>query len=111
AERALAAVAGVLGPAEVLALQEEAENVAVSDRLLDYLHSLVQATRRVGDLRLPVSTRGAQAFFRASQAYALLHNRDYSTPDDVQAVAEPVLAHRILSIASDGVGARGRESG
>jgi MoxR-like ATPase len=109
AERALAAVAAVLGPAEVLALQEEAENVAVSDRLLDYLHSLVQATRRVGDLRLPVSTRGAQAFFRASQSHALLHNRDYATPDDVQAVAEPVLAHRILSVASDGFGAGGRE--
>ncbi|HTD52144.1 MAG TPA: MoxR family ATPase [Thermoanaerobaculia bacterium] len=109
AEKALAAVPAVLGPEQVLELQDEVEKVKVSDRLLSYIHSIVQATRRAGDLRLPVSTRGAQAFYRATQAYALLHNRDYSTPDDVQAVAEPVLAHRILSIASDGFGAGGRE--
>jgi MoxR-like ATPase len=60
-------------------------------------------------LRLPVSTRGAQAFYRATQAYAFLRGRDYATPDDVQAVADPVLAHRILSVASDGFGAGGRE--
>jgi len=109
AEKALAAVPAVLGPEQVLDLQDAVEKVKVSDHLLSYIHSIVQATRRAGDLRLPVSTRGAQAFYRASQAYALLHNRDYSTPDDVQAVAEPVLAHRILSIASDGFGAGGRE--
>src|SRR5712692_6472444 len=109
AEKALAAVPAVLGPEQVLDLQDAVEKVKVSDHLLSYIHSIVQATRRAVDLRLPVSTRGAQAFYRASQAYALLHNRDYSTPDDVQAVAEPVLAHRILSIASDGFGAGGRE--
>ncbi len=109
AEKALAAVPAVLGPEQVLDLQDAVEKVKVSDHLLSYIHSIVQATRRAGDLRLPVSTRGAQCFYRASQAYALLHSRDYSTPDDVQAVAEPVLAHRILSIASDGFGAGGRE--
>jgi MoxR-like ATPase len=109
AEKALAAIPSVLGPAEVLALQEETERVIVSDRLLDYLHALVQATRRTADLRLPVSTRGAQALFRAAQAHALIQGRDYATPDDAQAVAEPVLAHRILSLSSDGFGAGGRE--
>jgi MoxR-like ATPase len=108
-ERALAAVPAVLGPEQVLDLQEETENVTVSDRLLGYIHSLVSASRRISDLRLPVSTRGAQAFYRAAQAWALLAGRDYATPDDVQAVAEPVLSHRILSIASDGFGAGGRE--
>jgi MoxR-like ATPase len=39
----------------------------------------------------------------------LLAGREYATPDDVQAVAEPVLSHRILSVASDGFGAGGRE--
>ncbi|HEV2064521.1 MAG TPA: MoxR family ATPase [Thermoanaerobaculia bacterium] len=108
-ERALAAIPAVVGPEEVLKLQDAAENVKVSDALLDYLHALVRATRKTGELRLPVSTRGAQAFFRAAQAYALVAGRDYATPDDVQAVAEPVLAHRILSAASDGFGAGGRE--
>ena len=109
AEKALSAIPAVLTPAEVLELQDAAEEVTVSDRLLDYLHAIVQASRRTGELRLPVSTRGAQAFFRATQSWALLEGRDYATPDDVQAVAEPVLAHRILSIASDGFGAGGRE--
>ena len=108
-ERVLASIPPVIGPAEVLALQEETEHVAVSDTLLDYLHALVRATRRTAELRLPVSTRGAQALFRATQAHALLHGRSYATPDDAQAVAEAVLAHRILSVSSDGFGAGGRE--
>jgi len=108
-ERVLAAIPAVLGPTEVVALQQETENVAVSDRLLEYLHALVRATRDTAELRLPVSTRGAQALFRAVQAYALLQGRAYATPDDAQALAEPVLAHRILSVSSDGFGAGGRE--
>ena len=83
--------------------------MTVSEPLLDYLHALVEATRKNAELRLPVSTRGAQALYRATQAYAMLQGRDYATPDDAQAVAEPVLAHRILSVASDGFGAGGRE--
>ena len=108
-ERVLQAIPPVLTPAQVLALQAETENVTVADTLLDYLHALVRATRQTAELRLPVSTRGAQALFRATQAYALLHGRTYATPDDAQAVAEPVLAHRILSVSSDGFGAGGRE--
>jgi len=108
-ERVLAAIPSVLGPSQVVALQQETENVAVSDRLLDYVHGLVRATRENSELRLPVSTRGAQALFRAVQAFALIQGRSYATPDDAQALAEPVLAHRILSISSDGFGAGGRE--
>jgi MoxR-like ATPase len=108
-ERVLASIPSVLGPAEVLALQDETERVTVSDSLLDYLHALVRATRRTAELRLPVSTRGAQALFRATQAHALLSGRAFATPDDAQAVAEAVLAHRILSVSSDGFGAGGRE--
>ena len=108
-ERVLASIPPVIGPAEVLALQDETEQVTVSDALLDYLHALVRATRRTAELRLPVSTRGAQALFRAVQAHALLNGRSFATPDDAQAVAEAVLAHRILSVSSDGFGAGGRE--
>ena len=108
-ERVLAAIPAVLGPAQVLALQDETEKIAVSDRLLEYLHALVRATRATAELRLPVSTRGAQALFRAVQAHALLQGRSYATPDDAQALGEAVLAHRILSVSSDGFGAGGRE--
>ena len=109
AERVLAAIPAVLGPADVLALQAQTESVTVSEKLLDYLHALVKETRKTAELRLPVSTRGAQALFRATQAHALLQGRAFTTPDDVQAVAEAVLAHRILSVSSDGFGAGGRE--
>jgi len=108
-ERALAAIPPVLSSEDVRTLQADVERVAVSDKLLDYLHALVEATRATSELRLPVSTRGAQALFRATQAHALLQGRDYATPDDAKSVAEPVLAHRILSVASDGFGAGGRE--
>jgi len=108
-ERELASLPAVLERSAVLELQDATENIRVADRLLDYLHALVLATRKSGDLRLPVSTRGAQALYRATQAYALVQGRDYAIPDDAQAVAEPVLAHRILSLSSDGFGAGGRE--
>ena len=108
-ERVLASIPSVLSPAEVLALQDETEGITVSEALLDYLHALVRATRRTAELRLPVSTRGAQALYRATQAHALLNGRAFATPDDAQAVAEAVLAHRILSVSSDGFGAGGRE--
>jgi MoxR-like ATPase len=99
----------VLEREQVFVLQQAAEDVRVADRLLDYLHALVSATRKSGELRLPVSTRGAQSLYRATQSYALVQGRDYAIPDDAQAVAEPVLAHRILSVSSDGFGAGGRE--
>jgi MoxR-like ATPase len=108
-ERNLASLLPVLTRAEVFELQAATEKVIVADRLLDYLHALVAATRTSGELRLPVSTRGAQALYRATQAFALVSGRDYATPDDAQAVALPVLAHRILSMSSDGFGAGGRE--
>jgi MoxR-like ATPase len=108
-ERTLNTIPSVLGPREVVELQEQVEAVTVSDRLLDYLHELVRSTRRAADLRLPVSTRGAQALFRATQAYALTQGRHYAVPDDVQEVAEPVLAHRILALSSDGFGTGNHE--
>jgi len=108
-ERELLSLPAVLDREQVFVLQEAVESVKVADKLLDYLHALVQATRKSGDLRLPVSTRGAQAAYRATQAHALVRGRDYAIPDDVQAIAEPVLAHRILSLSSDGFGAGGRE--
>jgi MoxR-like ATPase len=109
AERTLDAVHPVLQPEDLLALQERVAAVRVSPKLLDYVYALVEATRRRSDLRLPVSTRGAQAFYRAIQARALVAGRDYALPEDAQSVAGPVLSHRILSISSDGFGTGPRE--
>jgi MoxR-like ATPase len=109
AERSLEAISALVDVSEIGALQERAEQVRVSEKLLEYVYLLVQTTRGRADLRLPVSTRGAQAFYRAIQARALLAGRDYALPEDAQAVAGPVLAHRILSTSSDGYGTGDRE--
>ena len=109
-ERVLAAIPAVLGPTEVLALQErDGERRGFRPRCSTTSMPSCARPAQNSDLRLPVSTRGAQALFRAVQAYALLQGRAYATPDDAQAVAESVLAHRILSVSSDGFGAGGRE--
>ena len=62
---------------------------------------LIDSTRTHAEVRLGASTRAALALYRAVQSYALVDGRDYVTPDDVKAMAEPVLAHRLLTRAWD----------
>jgi MoxR-like ATPase len=70
--------------------------VRLEEALLGYILDVVRETRRGGPVKLGVSPRGALLLRRAAQAYALTCGRDYVTPDDIQAVAVPVLAHRII---------------
>ena len=56
----------------------------------------MNATRTHPDVYLGASPRGSLALYRAGQAYAALHGRDYVIPDDVKAVAEPAIAHRLI---------------
>ncbi len=77
-------------------LQERVSRVRVADKLADYMLSLAETTRHGGDFLLGVSTRGLQSLFRATQAMALCEGRDYAIPDDVQRLAAPVLAHRVV---------------
>ncbi|MBI4242356.1 MAG: MoxR family ATPase [Candidatus Rokubacteria bacterium] len=86
----------VLSPEEVVQLQAAAQRVGVEESILDYVMSLVEATRRAPFLALGVSPRGAQALVRAAQAQALADGRSYVVPDDVKALAGPALAHRVL---------------
>jgi MoxR-like ATPase len=112
ADRALASVRPVLTLDELKRAQDAVERVTVAEKLLDYLMALVQRTRSTRDLVLGVSPRGAQGFFRAVQAHALVAGRPFATPDDVKRVAPAVLAHRILASATgryEGTGAGRRE--
>jgi MoxR-like ATPase len=70
--------------------------VIVSDTLKQYVINLVSATRSHGDLRLGASPRATLHLLRVSRAWAALDGRDYVIPDDVQTLAIPVLAHRLL---------------
>ncbi len=85
----------VLSKEELLAIQREVREVKVERDVGLYLLQLVRATREHPDLELGVSPRGALAFFRASQARALLRGRDWVSPDDAQALALSVLEHRL----------------
>jgi MoxR-like ATPase len=73
--------------------------VHVADVLKQYVISLVAATRASPELRLGASPRATLHLLRASRARAALDGRDFVIPDDVQALALPVLAHRLLASA------------
>jgi len=92
----LDAVEPVASPADLTALQARVRAVNVDEQVGRYLLRLVEATRDHGQLELGVSTRGALSAFRAAQAKAFMEGRDYVTPDDVQCVAVPALAHRVM---------------
>jgi MoxR-like ATPase len=73
--------------------------VMVSAQVKDYIISLANATRTSPELRLGASPRATLHLLRASRAWAALDGRDYVIPDDVQRLARPVLAHRLLPTA------------
>ena len=86
----------VCGREALLNLMKEAEAVYVHPHLMDYLVELVLATRKHSEVEGGVSPRGSLAFYRAARAYALVKGRDYVVPEDIKALAVPVLAHRLV---------------
>ena len=109
AERQMLAAHGSASPLDDLAPVARASDVQdlviavrevlVSDSVKDYIISLVAQTRTSPELRLGASPRATLQLLRASRAWAALDGRDYVIPDDVQALAGPVLAHRLLPTA------------
>lgn len=92
---------------EITSLQEECKNIYVHADLRNYIVSLVQGTRKYNtssdetrSITEGVSPRGTLALLRASQGYAMVQNRDFVAPEDIKAVAIPVLAHRMISDSS-----------
>ncbi len=96
ASAALERLQPVLKEDELLTLQQMVGQVRMEESLVDYLMSIVDATRHCEGLTLGVSPRGTLALYRATQALALIQGRDYCIPDDVKRLAIPVLAHRLL---------------
>lgn len=86
----------IIGPADVKAMAATVREIRVDEAVLGYMRDLVLATRSHGDIRLGASSRASIAFLRGSMARAALYGRTYVIPDDVQALAIPVLRHRIL---------------
>lgn len=89
--------------ADILELQRLAREIYVHPVLLDYLVSLTQATRDWPNVEMGVSPRGSLALLRAVRAFALVRGGTYVVPEDIKAVAVPVLAHRIQLSGSAGL--------
>ena len=85
-----------ISAAELLALQEAVKHIHVADEVKRYIVDITFATRENDSLYLGSSPRGSLGLFRAGQALAALHGRDFVLPDDIKALAESVLAHRVL---------------
>jgi len=81
---------------EVVALMEDVKKVRFDRAVAEYLVRLVGATRDDPRLRLGLSPRGSLALYRTAQARARLSGRDYVLPEDIRALAAPVLAHRLM---------------
>jgi MoxR-like ATPase len=84
---------------EVAKLIEVVRGIYVAEALQRYAVSIVTATRTSPDLRLGASPRATLHLLRAARAAAALDGRDFVLPDDLQSLAEPVLAHRLLPTA------------
>ena len=86
----------VVSPKELTLAQGAVREVFVKPELREYISRIVGRTRTSPEVALGASTRGTLNLYHASQAYAALLGRTYVIPDDVKALAEPVLAHRII---------------
>ena len=84
---------------DIVRLQEECRTVYLHPELLKYIVDVIHATRSHAKVLHGVSPRGTLAFVRASQGYAMVQGRRFVVPEDIKAVAVPVLAHR-LSLAA-----------
>ncbi|RJK97191.1 AAA family ATPase [Vallicoccus soli] len=94
---------------DVVKLVEAVRSVHVSPAVRQYVVDLVAATRTHPDLRLGASPRSTLQLVRAARASAALEDRDYVLPDDVQELAGPVLAHRLLPTVEAQMARRGPE--
>src|SRR5256884_6955105 len=94
----------VMSAEELLAAQKAVLAIHASDALLDYLQALIAATRSGAWFVEGLSPRAGIAVLRAAKARALLGQRDYVAPDDIQAVVSQAAAHRLVPVTGAGRG-------
>jgi len=86
----------VLAREELLALMAAVHGIVVSEPLARYAYRVVEATRAHEAVALGVSPRAGMSWLQAARARALLHGREHALPDDLKALARPVLGHRVF---------------
>lgn len=85
---------------DIYIMGEVAKQVFVHETVRKYIADIVMATRTDASISAGVSPRGTLALLKTSQIYAAINGRDYVIPEDVKALAVPVLAHRIVSYSN-----------
>jgi MoxR-like ATPase len=86
----------VVSVEELLAAQRAVKDIYLDEKVKEYIVEIVRRTREHPDVYLGASSRGALAIYRLGQARAALLGRDYVLPDDVKALAQSALGHRII---------------
>jgi MoxR-like ATPase len=81
---------------QILQTRQQIMAVTVQDNILDYLLALVQRSRKHPDIALGASPRSLVNWLQASKAHAYLNGKTFVTPDDVKAIAAPLLRHRLM---------------
>lgn len=99
----LAELQPVLNGAKILQLQQQVDQVQVSEAVVAYLQRLVAFTREDAQYAYGLSSRAAMSILQCARAWALLSQRDYVLPDDIQHLLGPVAGHRLK--AADALGA------
>ncbi len=86
----------IITPMQLLGLQKQSEKVIISDLIIDYIQALLEASRQQGWFEHGLSPRAGKGIVRAAQAYALVNEREFIRPDDVQAIMPAVVNHRLV---------------
>jgi MoxR-like ATPase len=81
---------------QIISARKAVQSVTVDEKIVDYLLTILEKTRKHPDLILGASPRSAVAWLQTSKAQAWLCDRDYVTPDDIKAIAQPLLRHRLI---------------
>lgn len=92
----------VIELSDITKLQENVTKIYIHDDIKKYIVAIIEATRQHEQVALGVNPRGTLALMRLSQAYALLCDRSYVIPEDVQTLCKPCLAHRLLVFGTTG---------
>jgi len=89
-------LSSIVTAAEIQNAQQAIQSVHIAPKVKRYIVEIASRTRQHPEVYLGASPRGSLALYRASQALAALHGRDYVLPDDIKALAIPALSHRII---------------
>ena len=92
----LDSIGPVAAAEDIMRLRACHAEIICEDAVMDYIVSIIETTRRHSRITLGISPRGSLALMNAAMARAMLQGRNYTLPDDVQAMAVPVLAHRLV---------------